>query len=115
MFFLYPSEKFKTNSTYPFLLLFVFVVFIPKADRGVVYMRVLEKFFPDLVDLSRRVSDVLNTCGGGEFDGCEGRIRPFLDDSLECVSESIMLQKTRGAHAGGKLNKGKFCRCYYTH
>ena len=45
------------------------------------------------MDLSRRVSDVLNTCGGGEFDGCEERIRPFLDDTLECVSESIMLQK----------------------
>ena len=53
MFFLYSSAKFKTNSTYPFLLLvfFVFVflsrrfvVFIPRADRGVVYMRVLEKF-----------------------------------------------------------------------
>ena len=28
---------------------------------------------------SRRVLDVPNPCGGGEFDGCEGRIRPFLD------------------------------------
>ena len=45
------------------------------------------------MDSSRRVSDVSNTCGGGEFDGCEGRIRSFLDDTLECVSESIMLQK----------------------
>ena len=53
MFFLYSSAQFKTNSTYPFLLLIVFVfvflfcrfvVFIPRADRGVVYMRVLEKF-----------------------------------------------------------------------
>ena len=51
--FLYSSARFKTNSTYPFLLLVVFVfvflfrrfvVFIPRADRGVVYMRVLEKF-----------------------------------------------------------------------
>ena len=33
------------------------------------------------------------TCGRGKFDGCEGQIRPFLDDTLECVSESIMLQK----------------------
>ena len=47
-------------------------------------------------------------CGGGEFDGCEGSIRPFLDDTLEYVSESIMLQKTRGARAGGKLNKENF-------
>ena len=45
------------------------------------------------MDSSRRVSEVSNMCGGGEFDGCEGRIRPFLDDTLECVSESIMLQK----------------------
>ena len=45
------------------------------------------------MDSSCQVSDVLNTCGGGEFDGCEGRIRPFLDDTLECVSEYIMLQK----------------------
>ena len=44
MFFLYSSPQFKTNSTYPFLLLVVFVVFIPRADRGVVYMHVLEKF-----------------------------------------------------------------------
>ena len=54
-------------------------------------------------------------CCGGEFDGCEGWIRPFLDDTLECVSESILLQKMRKARAGGKLNKGKFRRCYYTH
>ena len=54
-------------------------------------------------------------CSGGEFDGCEGRIQPFLDDTLECVSESIMLQKLRGARAGGELNKGKLIRCYYTH
>ena len=67
------------------------------------------------MDSSRRVSEFLNTCGGGEFDGCERRIRPFLDDTLECVSKSIILQKTRGARAGGKLNKGKFHRCYYTH
>ena len=59
-------------------------------------MRVLEKL-ADSVDSSRRVSDVLNTCGGGDFDGCEGRIRPFLDDTLECVSESIMLQKKLAA------------------
>ena len=45
------------------------------------------------MDLSRRVSDVSNTCVGGELDGCEGRIRPFPDDTLEYVSESIMLQK----------------------
>ena len=32
-------------------------------------------------------------CGVGESEGCEGRIRPFLDDTLECVSESIMIQK----------------------
>ena len=59
----------------------------------------------DLVDLLQRVLDVSNTCGRGEFDSCEGRILPFLDDTLECVSESIMLQKTRGARAGGELNK----------
>ena len=45
------------------------------------------------MDSSRRVSEVSNMCGGGEFNGCEGRIRPFLDDTLEFVSESIMLQK----------------------
>ena len=38
------------------------------------------------MDSSRRVLDVLNMYGGGEFDGCEGRILPFLDDTLECVS-----------------------------
>ena len=54
-------------------------------------------------------------CGGGEFYGCEGRIRPFLDDTLEYVSESIMLQKMRGARAGGELNKGNFLRCNHTH
>ena len=54
-------------------------------------------------------------CGGGEFDGCEGRIQPFLDDTMEYVSESIMLQKTRGAGVGGELNKGKFLRCNHTH
>ena len=59
--------------------------------------------------------DVSNTCGGGESDGCEERIRPFLDDTLECVSESIMLQKTCSARAGGEPNEGEFCRCYYTH
>ena len=69
-------------------------------------MRVLEKFG----DFGGFVATGL---GGfehvrrGEFNGCEGRIRPFLDDTLECVSESIMIQKTRDARAGGKLNKGK--------
>ena len=67
------------------------------------------------MDSSRRVSEFLNTCGGGEFDGFEGRIRSFLDYTLECVSESIMLQKTRKARAGGKLNKGNFHLCNYTH
>ena len=67
------------------------------------------------MDLSQWVSDVSNTCGGGEFDGCEGRIRPFIDDTLECASESIMLQKTCSARAGGEPNKGKFCRCNHTH
>ena len=78
------------------------------------YMRVLETF-GGLVDSSRRVSEVLNMCGGGEFDGCEGRIRLFLDYTLECVSESVILQKTCLARAGGKLNKGKFLRCNHTH
>ena len=64
------------------------------------------------MDSSRRVSDVPNTCSEGEFNGCEGRIRPFLDYTLECVSESVMLQKTRLARASGELNKGKFRRCY---
>ena len=45
------------------------------------------------MDSSRRVSDVSNMCGGGEFGGCEGSIQPFLDDILDGVSESIMLQK----------------------
>ena len=59
------------------------------------------------MDSLRQVSDVSNTCGGGGFDGCEGKIRPFLDDTLECVSESVKLQKTHLARAGGELNKGK--------
>ena len=67
------------------------------------------------MDSSQRVLEVSNMCGGGEFDGCEGRIRPFLDDTLECESESIMIQKTRDARAGGKLNKGNVCRCNHTH
>ena len=54
-------------------------------------------------------------CGGGEFDGCEGRIQPFLGDTLECVSESIMIKKTSGACAGGELNKGNFRRFNHTH
>ena len=62
------------------------------------------------MDSSLRVSEVSNMCGGSEFDGCEGRIRPFLDDTLEYVSESIMLQKTCGACAGGELNEGNFLR-----
>ena len=67
------------------------------------------------MDLSRRVSDVSNKCDGGDFGGCEGRIQLFFDESLECVSESIMLQKTCGARAGGELNTEKNCRCNHTH
>ena len=67
------------------------------------------------MDSLQQVSDVLNTCGGGEFNGCEESIRPFLDENLECVSESIMLQKTRSVRAGGKPNKGHFCRCNHMH
>ena len=67
------------------------------------------------MDSSRRVSDVLNTCGGGEFEVYEGRIGPFLNDTLKCVSESIMLQKTCIARAGGETNKGEFRRCTHTH
>ena len=66
------------------------------------------------MDSSRWVSDVSNTCGGGEFDGYEDRIRPYLDDTLECVSESIMLQKTRSASAGVEPNKGKLRRYNHT-
>ena len=77
-------------------------------------MRVLETFdaFGGFVATSL---DVPNTCGGGEFDGCEGSIRPFLDDTLEYVSEYVMLQKTRLARAGGELKKGNFRRCNHTH
>ena len=96
------------------VLVFVFLFFIPRADMGVVYMREVKKS-ADLVDLSRQVSDVLKTCGGGKFDGCKGKFRPLLDDTLECVSESIMLQKSRSACVGDKPNKGKFRRCYHTH
>ena len=60
------------------------------------------------MDSSRRVLDFPNTYGGGEFNGCEGRIRPFLDDTPESVPESIMLQKTRKARAGGELKNGNF-------
>ena len=66
------------------------------------------------MDSSQRVLDFSNTCGGGEFDGCEGINRPFLDYNLECVSEYVMLQKTRLARAGGELNKGNFRRCNHT-
>ena len=38
------------------------------------------------MDSSQQVSDVPNTFIGGEFDGCEGRIRLSLDYTLECVS-----------------------------
>ena len=55
------------------------------------------------MDSSRRVLYVQNVYGGGEFAGFEGRIRPFVDDTLECVSE-----KTHLACAGGELNKGNF-------
>ena len=67
-------------------------------------MRVLEKFG----EIGGFVATGLggsNMCGRGEFDGCEGRIRPFFDDTLEYVSESIMLQKTRDARAGGESKK----------
>ena len=67
------------------------------------------------MDSLQRVSEFPNTCSRGKFDGCEGRIRPFLDDTLECVSESIMLQTTCIACAGGKMNKGEFRRCHSTH
>ena len=67
------------------------------------------------MDLLQRVLNVLNTCSGGEFESCGGRIRPFLDDTLECVSESIMLKKTRSARAGGEPNKGNFRRCNHMH
>ena len=60
------------------------------------------------MDSSRQVSDVPITCGEGEFDVCEGRIRTFLDDTLECVSEFVMLQKTHLARAGGELNRENF-------
>ena len=33
----------------------------------------------------------------GEFDGCEGRIRPFLDNTLECVSGSVMIKNALGS------------------
>ena len=46
------------------------------------------------MDSSQRVSYVSNTCGGGELDGCEGRIQSFLDDTLDGVSESIMYPPT---------------------
>ena len=105
-----------SSSSFSFLFSFFvfFVVFIPRADRGVVYMRVLETS-GGFSGSSRRVLEVLNTCRGGEFGCCEGRIRTFLDDTLEFVSESIMLQKTCSAHAGSEPNNGKFRRCYYTH
>ena len=77
-------------------------------------MRVLEKS-SDSVDSSQRVSEVSKICGGGEFDGCEGRIWLFLDETLEYVSRFIMLQKTRGTRAGGELNKIKFLRYNHTH
>ena len=67
------------------------------------------------MDLLRRVLEVPNTCGGGEFDGCEGRIQLFLDDTLGCVSEYVMLQKMRKTCAGGELKKGQFRRCNHTH
>ena len=81
---------------------------------GVVYIPVLEKF-------GGFGGFVATGLGGFEnvrrrrFRQLWRRIRPFLYDTLEYVSESIMLQKTRGARAGGELNKGKFLRCNHTH
>ena len=123
MFFLYSSSQFKrirltlsSLSSFSFSSSFfvVFVFFIYRANRGVVYMRVIGKF-------SEFGGFVATVLGRSEhvrrwwFDGCEGRTQPFLDDSLECVSESVMLQKTRLARAGGELNKGNFLRCTHTH
>ena len=67
------------------------------------------------MDSSQRVSEVSNMCSGGEFDGCDRRILSILDDTMEYVSESIMLQKTRDARAGGELKRGEFRRCNHTH
>ena len=67
------------------------------------------------MDSSRRVSDVSITYGGVEFDGCKGMIRLFLDETLDGVSESIMLQKSCSVCAGGEPKKGKFRHCNHTH
>ena len=55
-------------------------------STGASFTCVCQKNLADSVDSLQWVSDVLNTCGGGELDDCEGRIQPFLDDTLECVS-----------------------------
>ena len=88
-----------------------FLLFSFTGPIGASFTCVCSKNSADSVDCSRRVLDVSNMCGGGEFDGgefgggefggCEGLIRPFIDDTLECGSESIMLQKTHKARAGG--------------
>ena len=59
------------------------------------------------MDSPPRVLEFLNTCGRGEFNGCEERIRPFLDDTLECWSESIMLQKIAQGSQRRRIKEGE--------
>ena len=60
------------------------------------------------MDSLRRVLDVPNTCGRGEFDGCEGSIRPFL--SLHpgmCVRIRHVTKNALGSRMR-RIEQGKF-------
>ena len=72
-----------SSSSFSFLSSFSsFLSFLFPGPIGASFTCVCQKNSADSVDSSQRVSDVSNTCSGGEFDGCEGRIRPFLDYTL---------------------------------
>ena len=49
------------------------------------------------------------------FDGCGERIYPSLDNTLDGVSELAMVQKSRGAFAGGDPHEGEFWPCNHMH
>ena len=96
-----------SSSLFSFLSSFLtFSSFSFPGPIGASFTCVCWKILADSVDSSQQVSDVSNTCGGGEFDGCEGRIRKFLDDTLDGVSEYIMVQNSLSACAGGEPNEG---------
>ena len=93
---------------------FVFVVFIPRADMGVVYMRVLEKFgeFCGFVATGLVRFEHVRRRWVRRLWG-EGSTVSLWHPGM-CV-RIHHVTKTRGARAGGKTNKGEFLRCHYRH